>query len=443
MNGLTQSSLAERLLASRILTAEQVESVRARAGKDERTLVQELLAAGLVTRFQLRQLRAGASNFHVGKYVVTDYLGRGGNGVVFRARHALLPQREVALKTLDARDLHLGSEVVARFQREIDIVTRLEHPNIVRAYDVIRTRTQVFLVLEYVDGRDLAAVVQQRGRLPAHEAVGYVIQAARGLGYAHRHGVVHRDLKPANLLLTRDGVVKLSDLGLARPTGGPAVELTLKGACLGTPEFMAPEQAEDATRADARSDIYSLGATLFHLLTAELPVTGSSQVHRLTRLLTVPPRPLTDVLPDAPPALAAVVNRLRDRDPAARPAGADEVISLLEPFARAGSAAALPWDARRKAALVLEVLQGGTTADEACRRHGLAAEEFERWRLRFLEGAERALDPLDLAGIDVAGMIRGLHARIGEQAMEIESLTRRLAGPPRQDRAASTPRVVT
>src|SRR5262249_43927307 len=153
-----------------------------------------------------------------------------------------------------------------------------DHPNVVRAFDVIHTRTQLYLVLEYVEGRDLGSLVKERGRLPAAEAVGYAMQAARGLAYAHRCGIVHRDVKPGNLLLPRDGVVKLSDLGLARRHAqDDATDLTIKGISLGTPEFMSPEQAEDAGMADARSDIYSLGTTLFHLLTGELPIKGTSQ----------------------------------------------------------------------------------------------------------------------------------------------------------------------
>jgi serine/threonine protein kinase len=413
----------DRLAVSRLLTPEQLTAARAAVGEDPNQLADYLLQEGLLTRFQIRQLRAGATSFHVGKYVVVDCIGRGGNGVVFKARHTLLAQRHVALKTIDTRSLHHSDEARARFQREIDIIARLEHPNIVRAYDVIATRTQLYLVLEYVAGRDLSTLLRERGPLPVHEAVGYTIQAARGLAYAHRQGIVHRDLKPANLLLTHDGVVKLSDLGLARlHVQEPDQQLTAKGLCLGTPDFMAPEQAEDANRADPRSDLYSLGATLFHLLTAQLPVRGSSYLHKLQQLLMTVPRPLAEARPDVPPGLAAVVDRLRSRDPAARPASTDEAIALLEPFVHAaGPAAAVRWDGRRRASLVLDVLQGRLTAAEACSRNDLPAAEFERWRQRFLEGAEQALDP------DASpATIRDLHAQIGAQAVEIESLKRRL-----------------
>jgi serine/threonine-protein kinase len=423
MNTQLQTTFAQRLLASRLLDQAQLSTACAAVGEEESLLATYLVREGLLTRFQVRQLRAGPATFHVDKYVVVDCIGRGGSGVVYKARHTLLPQRYVALKTLDARNLHHSSEMLARFRREIDIVSRLDHPNVVRAYDVVRTRTQLYLVLEFIAGQDLGAVVRERGPLPIPEAVDYALQAAQGLAYAHRCGIIHRDLKPGNLLLTRDRVVKLSDLGLARFfVREPDAELTLKGMCLGTPEFMAPEQAEDAGRADARSDLYSLGATLFHLITGELPVTGSSQMQRLQRLLTEPPRPLAEARADVPAAVAAVVDRLRARDPNARPATAEEAIALLTPLARSEKAAGQPWDGPRKAALVLEVLQGKSSAVEACARYGLDLEEFEGWQQRFLEGGQQALDPkAGPCGTDPK-RLRDLHAKIGAQAMEIESL---------------------
>jgi serine/threonine protein kinase len=421
-------SFPERLLRSRLITEEQLAAARSAVNNDEDKVGGHLVREGLLTPFQLRHLRAGATSFQVGKYIVVDCIGRGGNGVVFKARHTLMPNRYVALKTLESRNLHHGDDALSRFRREIDIVARLEHPNVVRAYDVLQTRVHLYLVLEYIAGRDLGTMVRQRGPLPIAEAVAYGVQAARGLAYAHKCGVVHRDLKPANLLLTSDGVVKLSDLGLARFfIHDPDDELTKKGLCLGTPEFMAPEQAEDSNRADHRSDLYSLGATLFHILTGELPVDGISYLHRLQQLLMVPPRPLADARPGVPPGLAAVVDRLRARDPAARPGSAEETIALLEPFARKSwESDPAQWDGRRRAALVLEVLQGRVNAPDACLRDGLAGAEFERWRQRFLEGAEQALDPSSANSTAPAEIIRELHAQIGAQAMEIQALKKRL-----------------
>jgi serine/threonine protein kinase len=373
----TAKRLSERLLDSRLVGAEQLAEAILAVGEEEEPLLAQLVEKGLLTSFQARQIRAGVEGFHVGNYVVIDYLGRGGNSLVFKAQHTLMPQRYVALKTLETRNLHHRDDALARFRREIEILARLDHPNIVRAYDVLPTRTELFLVLEFIDGCDLGKLVRQHGPLPVPEAVGYVVQAARGLAYAHRGEIIHRDLKPANLLLAQDGVIKLSDLGLARMLAGELeTERSLKGKCLGTPEFMAPEQAEDATRADARSDLYSLGATLFYLLTGALPVEGSNYLHCLQQLLTQPPRPLANVRPDLPPALAAVVDRLRARAPAERPASAEEVIILLEPFARTDD---------------------GRKSSRWLRQNGPSPET-----------------------------LRDLHAKIGAQAMEIEHLKKQL-----------------
>jgi serine/threonine protein kinase len=428
MRSALASNFTQRVAASRLVDASRLAQARAVAGDDETALSQYLISQGVLTRFQVRQLRAGARHFQVDKYVVVDFLGRGGNSIVLKARHTLMPGRYVALKTLDVRNLHHTEQALARFRREIDILSKLEHPNLVRALDVIHTRTQLYLVLEYIEGRDLASLVRECGPLPVPEAVGYAIQAARGLAFAHENGVVHRDLKPANLLLTRDGVLKISDLGLARfYEAGPATELTTKGCCLGTPEFMAPEQAEDASLADARSDVYSLGATLFHLLTAELPVVGSSQLQRLKNLLAIPLRPLADARPDLPARLAAIVDRMRARNPDERPASAEEVIALLEPFAEAKETPKQTrWDSRRRVALVLAILKGEMDLPEASARYGIPAAELERWRLRFLEGAGESLDPATPEDRPFAEYQRALQAKIGMQAVEIETLKKQV-----------------
>jgi eukaryotic-like serine/threonine-protein kinase len=419
-----KTRFAHQLVKTRLLDAEKLAAARAVVGDDEEELANHLIREGLLTRFQARQLKAGATSFHVDKYLVVDCLGRGGSSVVYKARHLHMPQRYVALKTLDHHDIHKGDEALLRFRREIEIVTRLDHPNIVRAYDVIRTRTQLYLVLEYVEGKDLGSFVKQRGRLQVEEAVDYVIQAAHGLAYAHKQGIIHRDLKPGNLLLTNEGVVKIADLGLAR-VYGPDLDkedegLTAQGSCLGTPEFMPPEQAEDSSKADPRSDLYSLGATLFHLLTGDMPVTGSSVMHRIQRLLLSPPKPLMDARPDVPGPVAVVVDRLRARNPAHRLATAEEVIAALKPYGRRKTTGEpAHWDGSRKAELVLLVLQGTMSAEETCQKHAIAPEEFERWRKCFVDGGRQAFE--------ATNQLRDLHARIGTQAMEIETLKKQLA----------------
>src|SRR5260370_2176586 len=161
------------------------------------------------------------------------------------------------------------------------------------------------------------------------------MQAVRGVAYGRSRGIVHRDVKPANLLLARDGYVKLADLGLAQfLTPDAAAAHAAKEASVGTPAFMAPEQAESSHQVDARSDLYSLGATLYHLLTGALPFGGTSYLQQLQQLLSCPPRPLAEVRPELPAKLATVVDRLRSRAPAARPASPTEVIALLGPLSR-------------------------------------------------------------------------------------------------------------
>jgi serine/threonine protein kinase len=416
------STFVQRLASSRLIESSRLAQARATIGDNEEALGQYLVNQGMLTRFQLRQLQAGARHFHVDKYIVVDFLGRGGNSIVLKARHSLMPGRFVALKTLDFRSVHRSDDALARFRREIEILGRMEHFNIVRALDVIRTRTQLFLVLEYVEGRDLASLVKESGPLPVPEAVGYVLQAARGLAYAHAHGVVHRDLKPANLLLTRDGVVKIADLGLARFYDGKlAEELTLKGCCLGTPEFMAPEQAEDACAADARSDIFSLGATLFHLLTGELPFSGSSRYLRVQRILAAPVRSLAESRPDLPADLAGIVDQMRARAPWDRPRSSEEVISFLTPFSNtAEPVVPRGWDGRRRAALILSILKGEMDLPEAAARHGVAVEELKFWQQRFLEGAEQALDATTPQDRPYGEYIRDLHAKVGKLSLEME-----------------------
>lgn len=427
MSSRNPSTFLRALRVSRLLSPDQIAEACAAVGDDEPHLSRALVQQGLLTRFQARQLRLGATRFHVDKYVVVDYLGRGGNSIVYKARHTLLPNRMVALKTLDIRSVHRGDELLARFRSEVDIVSRLDHPNVVRAYDVLQKRSQLYLVLEFIDGCDLGKLVSQIGPLPIGDAVGYTLQSARALAYAHRCGIIHRDVKPANLLLARNGVVKLADLGLARAlTNEPDLDGAAWGYCLGTPEFMAPEQAENAQEVDVRCDLYSLGSTLYHLLTGELPVQGGSYLHKLQHLLTVPARPLQEVRPDVPTELAMVVDRLRSRSPAARPSSAEEVINLLEPYAHETRVDdPREWEGRHKAAVVMEVLLGRSTVSEVCQRHGLEISEFEVWRKRFLEGAAQALDPGAPNTFTSPEVLRELYVKIGTQAMEIEALRTR------------------
>jgi|SRR5579884_47261 len=269
-------------------------------------------------------------------YEVLNWLGEGGMGQVYKARHLRL-DRLVALKVIHANRL-ADAEVLRRFQREARAAARLAHPHVVSIYDAGEAGGKHFLAMEYVEGTDLDRMVRAQGPLPIAQACDFVRQAALGLQHAHERGLVHRDIKPSNLLVTSEGcVVKLLDLGLARlgPSGGSEEQisrLTRTGQVMGTPAFLAPEQAVDSARADIRSDIYSLGCTLYFLLTARLPFSGSSVVDILLKHQQETARPLADHRKDIPPGLQEVVSKMMAKRPDDRYQTPAEVVWALGPF---------------------------------------------------------------------------------------------------------------
>jgi eukaryotic-like serine/threonine-protein kinase len=262
-------------------------------------------------------------------------LNRGGMGVVYKARQSGL-NRLVALKVV-APDRLAGkdqAEYLERFRREARAAALLNHPNIVTVYATDLTGSQPYFAMEYVEGIDLYQLVKKSGPLGFLDSCEYVRQTALGLEHAVERGLVHRDIKPHNLMVTpspleatsgsgsrRPPVVKILDMGLARldaPDEGMAEGLTVAEAFLGTPDFAAPEQAEDSRLVDIRADLYSLGATWFYLLTGEVPFPGTSLMQKLRRQLTQPTPLVTEHRPDVPPALVAIIRRLMDRDPTQR-----------------------------------------------------------------------------------------------------------------------------
>jgi serine/threonine protein kinase len=230
---------------------------------DPRHLGRELLRRGWMTAYQINQVFLGrAQHLTLGPYLVLERLGHGGMGEVLKARHTRMG-RLVALKVIRA-DRLARTRAVARFEREVQTVARLDHPNIVHAYDAGVLDDALFLAMEYLEGTDLKRLVRAQGPLPAATACEYARQAAEGLQHACERGVVHRDVKPSNLFLTARGeVVKLLDMGLARLLEEEANLLTRRGVPLGTASYQAPEQILDAGAADARSDLYGLGCTLY------------------------------------------------------------------------------------------------------------------------------------------------------------------------------------
>jgi serine/threonine protein kinase/Leucine-rich repeat (LRR) protein len=311
----------------------------ANSATDPKALAGELLRRSWLTAYQLDQLFAGRGHELVlGGYVLLERLGEGGMGQVFKARHHKLGQ-VVALKLIRPERL-ADPAALRRFRREIQAAAQLEHRHIVRAHDAEEVAGTAFLVLEYVAGIDLGKLVQQQGPLPADRACDYIRQAALGLQHAFEKGLVHRDVKPSNLLLSSppspprgEGrpVVKLLDLGLARLSHAAGADsstmLTEDGAVMGTPDFMAPEQAEESHTVDIRADIYSLGCTLYFLLAGRPPFAGGTLAQKLRKhMLDEPPPP--EGLHDEP-GLAAVLRKMLAKRPEDRYQTPAEVAGAL------------------------------------------------------------------------------------------------------------------
>lgn len=343
----------DRLDRSGLVPASEVRALLDRLPPERRpddasSLADQLVHDSKLTRYQAQQLCAGDGNGLVlGNYVIQEEIGTGGMGRVFKALHRRM-NRPVALKILSQRAL--GSpEAVARFHREAQAMARLNHPNIVLAHDADEAHGLHYLVMEYVDGSDLAQQVRQHGPLSVPQAVDCMRQAARGLAYAHSQGLLHRDVKPSNLFLTRQGQVKVLDLGLSRFDDGDGhapAELTLTGCVMGTVDFVAPEQAENPRTADGRADIYSLGCSLWYVLTGQPLYQRETSMLRLLahRHDAVPS--LRDVRPDVPAALDELFQQMVAKRPEDRFQTMAEVAAALEGLAGSlGTVPVVPQDA--------------------------------------------------------------------------------------------------
>ncbi len=261
-----------------------------------------------------------------GRYDIADLLGRGGMSSVYRARDRIL-ERDVALKVLHERYAD-DPEYVERFRREARAIARLAHPNIVTVIDRGQVEGWEYIVFELVRGENLKEVVRARGPLPVADALALVHQAARGLAFAHEHGVVHRDVKPQNVLVDPDGVAKVTDFGIARAVGVDE-SLTETGTILGTSDYLSPEQAV-GKRVDERSDQYSLGVVLFELLTGEVPYPGESMLVVAMRHVNDPVPSVRERRPDVPPRVEELVHRAMAKAPEERFPSMDAFIAALE-----------------------------------------------------------------------------------------------------------------
>ena len=289
-------------------------------------------------------------------FEILEELARGGMGAIYKARQAGL-NRIVALKVILPE--RLGPEALRRFQREVRAAALLSHPNIVMVYHTDLEGPRPYLAMEYVPGIDLWRLVKKAGARGVREACIYIRDAAQGLQHAYEQGLVHRDIKPSNLMVSpsplepaasstagpRKPMIKILDMGLARVAtiedmGEAATSLTQDGIFLGTPDYISPEQAEDARSVDIRSDLFSLGGTLYYLLVGDVPYPGGSLMQKLRRLLTDTTPSAMARRPEVPAELDAIVQKMMAREPADRFQTPAEVIAALDAFLRKPSGTA-------------------------------------------------------------------------------------------------------
>jgi eukaryotic-like serine/threonine-protein kinase len=338
-SGPSLAAFIDSLSTSGLLPPSDVAQMRDRTAADTpgsstiADLVDWLVAERKVTRYQADLLVKGRlSGLVLGNYVILDKIGQGGMGTVFVARHKRM-NRLVALKVLPT-SLSGIAEAVTRFQREVEAAAKLHHQHIAAAYDADEASGVHFLVSEYVDGPNLAAYVRDKGPLPVAAAVRLAAQAAHGLAAAHAQGIIHRDIKPSNLMVNRQGMLKILDLGLAQMRGGltpeTASDMTQTGRTMGTVDYMAPEQARDAKAVDSRADIYSLGCTLYFLLAGHTPAPPGSAAEKLLWHQTQYAPPLIDVCPGATARLETLVKRMMAKVVEVRPQSMTEVALELE-----------------------------------------------------------------------------------------------------------------
>jgi eukaryotic-like serine/threonine-protein kinase len=310
---------------------------------DTQEIARELNKRGWLTGFQIKEIFRGRGKaLGVGPYRILDLVGEGGMGRVFRALHTRLG-REVALKVI-RREKLANPLTVRRFRQEIQAVAHLSHPNVVLAFDADEAGGDHYLAMEYVDGVDLTKLVRERGPLPVSVACDYVRQAALGLQHAYERGLVHRDVKPSNMIAAKNGQVKVLDLGLAMlneaPGGENATRVTQEGFVIGTPDFLAPEQAQNPLHVDTRADIYALGATLYYLLTGKVPYEGANPTEKLMKHVSEPPPSLLRRVPTAPPQLDQLIKWMMAKDPKARPQTPLQAAGALAAFVPGAAAGA-------------------------------------------------------------------------------------------------------
>jgi serine/threonine-protein kinase len=379
-----QASFFDQLRRTQLLPEPEVARLAMRFGPQVPVpdVAAALVEEGRLTPFQAKRLVNGrGGELVLGQYRLLEELGQGGFGHVYKALHVVM-DRVVALKVI-APELVEDERARAWFKREVKTAAQLVHPNVVHASDASEADGRLFLVMEYVDGSDLDTLVRRRGPLPVALACEVMRQAALALQHAHEKGVVHRDVKPANLLIPRSPgsagggqapvVVKVTDFGLARlhgPGRGPTFGSLGEGNFVGTPDYVAPEQARNSRSADIRSDLYSLGCTFYFALAGRKPFEAGNAIETLVKHLEEESVPVQAVRPEVPHPVAALVRRLMMKDPEKRFGTPAEFVAELEFFQRSEAAPAAPrtaapepaptWEAPRPPAAAAPATTGAT-----------------------------------------------------------------------------------
>ena len=309
---------------------------------DPRQLADYFVRLGKLSHFQARKLLENtAGGLVLANYHVVMPIGRGGMGTVYLARDTRA-NRLVALKILPPKKARAEERLIARFRREMDLSQRVAHPNLTQTYEVGVSQGVYFIAMEYIAGQSLYRLVSQGGPLPVGRAAKLFAQVAAGLEHAHGLGLIHRDLKPSNIMITPRDQVKVLDLGLALIEGEVVEDHTVvggKGYVVGTFDYIAPEQTEDAAKVDARSDLYSLGCTMYFALTGQAPFPGGDRRQKINNHRIAIPSPIQDLNPLVPASFAAVVHPLLSKRPEDRPRSAESLRQQLLAWAGPDTAA--------------------------------------------------------------------------------------------------------
>ncbi len=328
------------VLRSGLLSREELQSSLRNVPREQRddaeALAEQLQRLGKLTRFQATKLLRGVSKGLVlGPFRILAPLGKGGMGTVFLARDQRSDQL-VALKVLPPRVAREEERHLARFQREMEMSRKVAHPHLAWTYEVGEFHGVHYIAMEYIPGRTLSRLVTEEGPLHWKRAARLMAEVAAGLEHAHNQGLIHRDLKPSNIQITPRDHAKVLDLGLALihgEEGGDALVVGGQGYIVGSMDYIAPEQTLDAAAVDRRSDLYSLGCTLYFALTGRPPFPGGTSKEKIYRHRDEVPPPLAELVPNLPPGFVALVERLMRKEPTARPESAAEVEEELQSWA--------------------------------------------------------------------------------------------------------------